>query len=185
MGWQGRCWALRLFGTPYHSNGVIYVDPWNKPTSIFCKSPLDGGMEHATFKCSPTIWSFSKFTLYCKRYSQRNGYFYNDIWLFLNVLVIRSPQDQSVLGPSCSSKISIKVSFTLTFIVCRVLTIPYFWIMTSNSDWISGIDPVPRFLQILAPAALDLLNIYWGQKIYNKLIRAFKRIEKELWITSA
>jgi len=64
--------------------------------------------------------------------------------------------------------------------VCRVLTIPYFWIMTSNSDWISGIDPLPRFLQILAPAALDLLNIYWGQKIYNKLIRAFKRIEKEL-----
>ena len=52
--------------------------------------------------------------------------------------------------------------------------------MTSNSDWISGIDPLPRFLQILAPAALDLLNIYWGQKIYNKLIRAFKRIEKEL-----
>jgi len=74
----------------------------------------------------------------------------------------------------------LKVSFTLTFIVCRVLTIPYFWIMTSNSDWISGIDPLPRFLQILAPAALDLLNIYWGQKIYNKLIRAFKRIEKEL-----
>lgn len=74
----------------------------------------------------------------------------------------------------------LKVSFTLTFIICRVCTIPYFWIMTWNSNWIEGVDPLPRFLQILAPAILDLLNIYWGQKIYSKLIRAFKRIEKEL-----
>ena len=38
----------------------------------------------------------------------------------------------------------------------------------------SGIAPIPRYLQLFAPAALDLLNIYWGQKIYNKLIRAFR-----------
>ena len=66
---------MRLFGPSYYSNGILYVDSRNKSTSIFCKSPLDGGMEHAAFKCSPTIWSFSKFTIYSKRYSQRNGFF--------------------------------------------------------------------------------------------------------------
>ena len=53
--------------------------------------------------------------------------------------------------------------------------------MTREENWIAEISPVPRFWQIAAPAALDLLNIYWGQKIYSKLVRAFKRIEKELW----
>jgi hypothetical protein len=52
--------------------------------------------------------------------------------------------------------------------------------MVIAEDWISSIEPVPRMMNLLAPAALDLLNIYWGQKIYNKLVRAFKRIEKEL-----
>jgi len=74
----------------------------------------------------------------------------------------------------------LKVSFTLMFIICRVFTIPYFWRMVIAEDWISKISPVPRYMNLLAPALLDLLNIYWGQKIYNKLVRAFKRIEKEL-----
>lgn len=74
----------------------------------------------------------------------------------------------------------LKVSFTLMFIICRVFTIPYFWRMVIAEDWISTISSVPRYMNLLAPALLDLLNIYWGQKIYNKLVRAFKRIEKEL-----
>lgn len=74
----------------------------------------------------------------------------------------------------------LKVSFTATFIVCRVFTIPYFWLMTAEEEWIAPIAPLPRFWQLAAPAFLDLLNIYWGQKIYHKLVRAFKRIEKEL-----
>jgi len=74
----------------------------------------------------------------------------------------------------------LKVSFTVMFIICRVFTIPYFWLTVREENWIAEISPVPRFWQLAAPAALDLLNIYWGQKIYSKLVRAFKRIEKEL-----
>jgi hypothetical protein len=74
----------------------------------------------------------------------------------------------------------LKVTFTATFIVCRVLTMPYFWLIVMETGWIEGVRLIPRYLQLIAPALLDILNIYWGQKIYHKLIRAFKRIEKEL-----
>ena len=57
---------------------------------------------------------------------------------------------------------------------------PYFWLIVIESGWIEEVRLIPRYLQLIAPALLDILNIYWGQKIYHKLIRAFKRIEKEL-----
>ena len=87
---------------------------------------------------------------------------------------------QRLALPSIQMCNSVSVSFTVMFIICRVFTIPYFWLMTREENWIAEISPVPRFWQLAAPAALDLLNIYWGQKIYSKLVRAFKRIEKEL-----
>ena len=49
-----------------------------------------------------------------------------------------------------------------------------------DTNWVEGISTIPRFLQILAPFLLDILNVFWAQKIIFKLIRALKRVENSV-----
>lgn len=73
----------------------------------------------------------------------------------------------------------IKISFSIVFIGCRMFTAPFFWGTVFSAD-LSQVAFVPRVLQILAPALLDVLNVYWAQKILYKLIRALKRVESSV-----
>lgn len=70
-------------------------------------------------------------------------------------------------------------SFSIVFIGCRMFTAPFFWGTVFSAD-LSQVAFVPRVLQILAPALLDVLNVYWAQKILYKLIRALKRVESSV-----
>ena len=60
-----------------------------------------------------------------------------------------------------------------------MFTAPFFWGTVFSAD-LSQVALVPRVLQILAPALLDVLNVYWAQKILYKLIRALKRVESSV-----
>jgi len=71
----------------------------------------------------------------------------------------------------------LKITFSVVFIGCRMFTAPFFWRLAYDTNWIEGVDATARFFQILAPIMLDVLNLYWAQKIVFKLIRALRRIE--------
>ncbi|CAG5100384.1 Oidioi.mRNA.OKI2018_I69.XSR.g16976.t1.cds [Oikopleura dioica] len=73
----------------------------------------------------------------------------------------------------------LKISFSIVFISCRMLTAPFFWGTVISVD-LGDVPFWPRILQTLAPALLDVLNIYWAQKIIYKLIRALKRVESSV-----
>ena len=60
-----------------------------------------------------------------------------------------------------------------------MLTAPFFWGTVISVD-LGDVPFWPRILQTLAPALLDVLNIYWAQKIIYKLIRALKRVESSV-----
>jgi len=74
----------------------------------------------------------------------------------------------------------LKISFSIIFISCRMFTAPFFWRLVYDTNWVEGISTIPRFLQILAPFLLDILNVFWAQKIIFKLIRALKRVENSV-----
>ena len=51
-----------------------------------------------------------------------------------------------------------------------MFTAPFFWGTVFSVD-LNQVAFWPRVFQLLAPALLDVLNVYWAQKILYKLIK--------------
>lgn len=74
----------------------------------------------------------------------------------------------------------LKISFSIVFIGCRLCTMPSFWGEVWNTNFVEGVTPWTRAFNLLAPALLDALNIFWAHKIVYKIVRVLRRVESSI-----
>lgn len=70
------------------------------------------------------------------------------------------------------------ILMTASFFLCRICTCPIYWYYVWkvwNTEAFSSIPNVLYFFWVFGPLALDLLNIFWFNKMFKGMLRALKK----------